>query len=962
VRSGEILKQGVFFALIISMVFSFIVIPGFSGLSFHLEGYDKLTARWERGLLEGWRELDWVPYRIKFADLPGGTSNFNFNVYHNNLYSGKLGIDNLENFRVGDENGDPVIGSVTASGPFYITPGKNSDRDIYYSLSVTFNTPSPGLSWYVYWDAHLAIGSSGWPGARLHAYSDITGNQDVPIRVAIYGVQVSISPSYQSGLSGTTLAYTITVSNTGNIIDNYDLAVSDDLGWGPSVYPLTLSVPAVDNRTATLSVAIPENAVGCTQDNITVTATSKSDNTVSDSDSCIAHVTFVVRGVNVSISPDYQSGLSGTTLAYTVTVTNTGNVPDNYDLAVSDELGWGPIVSPTTLEVPAGENRTATLSVTVPENALGCTQDNITVVATSQADNTVSDSDSCIAHVTFVVRGVDISISPETQSGIPPVTLHYTVTVTNTGNVWDNYVLTLDNTQPWVHSLDNGWLYVPPGENRVTTLHVSIPAEVPFCTWDYVTVTATSSEDPSVKDNAVAGAHSILIRAVDVSISPDYQSGLNGETLTYAVTITNTGNAPDTYDLVATDNSGWSPSVFPPSMTLAPGASDNATLSVTVPMNAMGCTQDNVTVTATSQADNAVSDSTSCIAHATIVRGVGVSISPSYQSGLNGTTLDYTVAVSNTGNVEDTYSLAASDNAGWALSFFPGSLTVPPWENRTATLSVTVPSNAIGCTNDNIMVTATGTGVDNSDSCIAHATIVRGVDVSISPRRYKALSGAMLPYIVTIRNAGNVDDNYDLTVGDNLGWGPVLSENSISVPAFENRSVMLTVTIPENVDPCTEDNIVITATSRSDITVTATETCVAHRTAPKLEFVTKYKIHVEIDLYLHTGSKIILAFYTFDNVYENENVIWSGTTPTWVFFLENVGHPENKSIRSVRLFLNDNEGSVISTLSAFIIRRDDLWGRLMQIRTEWPYANLEEKDALWVEILDIRAQWPYALP
>ena len=961
-RIGEILRRGVFFALIISVVFSFIAIPAFSGLSFHLEGYDKLTARWERGLLEGWRELDWVPYRIKFADLPGGTSNFNLNVYHNNLYAGKLGIDNLENFRVGDENGNPVNGSVTASGPFYITPGKNSDRDIYYSLSVTFNTPSPGLSWYVYWDAHLAIGSSRWPGARLHAYSDITGNQDVPIRVAIYGVQVSISPSYQSGLSGTTLVYIVTVSNTGNIIDNYDLTVSDELGWGPIVSPTTLEVPALENRTATLSVTIPENALGCTQDNITVVATSQNDNTVSDSDSSIAHVTIVVLGVNVSISPSYQSGFNGENLTYTVTVTNTGNVSDNYDLTVSDELGWGPIVSPTTFEVPAGENRTATLSVIVSENASGCTLDNITVVATSQADNTVSDSDSCIAHVTIIVRGVDISISPETQSGIPPVTLHYIVTVTNTGNVWDNYVLTLDNTQPWVHSLDNGWLYVPPGENRVTTLHVSIPAEVPFCTWGYVTVTGTSSGDPLVKDNAVAGAHSILIRAVDVSISPDYQSGLNGETLTYTVTITNTGNAPDTYDLVASDNSGWSPSVSPPSITLAPGASDNATLSVTIPENALGCTQDNITVAATSQADNTVSDSASCIAHATIVRGVGVTISPDYQSGLNGETLTYTVTISNTGNVEDTYSLAVSDSAGWTPAVSPGSLTVPPWENRTATLSVTVPSNAIGCTIDNITVTATGTGVSDSDSCIAHATIVRAIEISISPIRYRALSGATLPYIVTIRNAGNVDDNYDLAVGDNLGWGPVLSENSISVPVFENRSVTLTVTIPENVNPCTEDNIIVTATSRSDITVTATETSIAHRTAPKLEFVTKFKIQVEIDLYLHTGSKIILAFYTFDNVYENENVIWSGTTPTWINFLENVGHPENKSIRSVRLFLDDNEGNRISTLSAFIVRRDDLWRRLMQIRAEWPYASPEGRDALWKEILDIRTQWPYALP
>lgn len=95
-----------------------------------LEGYDKAAGRWERGLLEGWKELDWVPYRIKFAKLPKGTSNFSFNVYHNNLLGDNLGVDRLINFRVGDVNGNPVDGSVTVSGPFYKTPGKSSDRDI----------------------------------------------------------------------------------------------------------------------------------------------------------------------------------------------------------------------------------------------------------------------------------------------------------------------------------------------------------------------------------------------------------------------------------------------------------------------------------------------------------------------------------------------------------------------------------------------------------------------------------------------------------------------------------------------------------------------------------------------------------------------------------------------------------------------------------------------------------------
>jgi len=119
----------------------------------------------------------------------------------------------------------------------------------------------------------------------------------------------------------------------------------------------------------------------------------------------------VLRGVAVTISPSENSGPPGATLNYSVTVTNTGTLDDNYALTISDNESWGPTLNNYLFEnVQPGESRTATLSVTVPENAVP--EDNITVIATSQADNTVSDNDSCIARATYwtgtaVFRGLE---------------------------------------------------------------------------------------------------------------------------------------------------------------------------------------------------------------------------------------------------------------------------------------------------------------------------------------------------------------------------------------------------------------------------------------------------------------------------------------------------------------------------------------------------------------------------
>ena len=103
-------------------------------------------------------------------------------------------------------------------------------------------------------------------------------------------------------------------------------------------------------------------------------------------------------GVAVSISPIYQGGVPEATLAYTVTVKNTGDLTDSYTLTVGDNSGWGLALSENTLTIPAGENMAVTLSVTIPLGEV-CTFDNIFITATSMADNAVMDTDECFAHL-----------------------------------------------------------------------------------------------------------------------------------------------------------------------------------------------------------------------------------------------------------------------------------------------------------------------------------------------------------------------------------------------------------------------------------------------------------------------------------------------------------------------------------------------------------------------------------
>lgn len=107
-----------------------------------------------------------------------------------------------------------------------------------------------------------------------------------------------------------------------------------------------------------------------------------------------------IKDFDISISPDRLGGSPGGTLDYTVVVRNIGENVDTYDLTISDNENWGPTLSENLLEnVGPGENGTTTLTVKIPENAPLGAKDEITVTAISQSDNTVTDNDSCIAHV-----------------------------------------------------------------------------------------------------------------------------------------------------------------------------------------------------------------------------------------------------------------------------------------------------------------------------------------------------------------------------------------------------------------------------------------------------------------------------------------------------------------------------------------------------------------------------------
>lgn len=92
----------------------------------------------------------------------------------------------------------------------------------------------------------------------------------------------------------------------------------------------------------------------------------------------------------VALSADQPgTALAGSTITYTVSLTNTGNVVDLFDLALSGNT-WTSTLSATSLTLNAGESTTVQVVVTIPTDANIDDMDAVTVTATSQTNGAIT--------------------------------------------------------------------------------------------------------------------------------------------------------------------------------------------------------------------------------------------------------------------------------------------------------------------------------------------------------------------------------------------------------------------------------------------------------------------------------------------------------------------------------------------------------------------------------------------
>jgi hypothetical protein len=209
----------------------------------------------------------------------------------------------------------------------------------------------------------------------------------------VYGVLLSAN-SADSGPPGSIVTYTVSITNTGNSVDTYALAISGN-AWATDLSTDVVTLNAGENTAVLVTVDIPPGAMAGENDTATLTATSQNSSNTSDATDLTTTAEVIYA---VTLSPDVTgTGLPGDTVTYTLHLTNTGNVTDTFDLSVSSV--WTATLSLPGATLGTGQQTTILISVIVPAGAVAGDSDMATITAVSQGDNTITAAASATTTV-----------------------------------------------------------------------------------------------------------------------------------------------------------------------------------------------------------------------------------------------------------------------------------------------------------------------------------------------------------------------------------------------------------------------------------------------------------------------------------------------------------------------------------------------------------------------------------
>jgi len=629
-------------------------------------------------------------------------------------------------------------------------------------------------------------------------------------------------------LTGASVTFTHTVRNSGDLPGNFEVVGLNFVGAPPagwSIGAVTLtptSLPA--GGTATLTIVV--NTPGATPPpgevrirfRVGVVGTTRQTDPVDDVISIPTVRSFTFLPAD---DPLIRTVPAGADAIFEYTLTNTGNAPDSF--TVTPALpGGSPLVvqgvsaTPSLTGLAAGAASTVRVTIRVPS---ATSQGAYNFTVTAAASGGASPPPAVTRNARVVVTGGGAArIDPGTGTPDPvdvrtaPGTVTFVNTVTNTGNaaVPINVPASFSGPAGWTatttgNTCDDTPTIAPDG-TCTFTVQVSVPQGVDAGEYP-IQISATadnSAQDPPVSDFTATATITVNVqRFRGVELTPNREAeGAPGAVLTFTHTLTNTGNAADSFDLSVTSSApGWTATVSPAAALDVPrNGTRTITVQVAIPAGLGAGAETTITVTATGRDGGPVASATDVARVASIT---AADLSPGQRRNLNpGESVTYTHTVTNTGTTTTAFIIETSDSAaGWS-SAVTGSPTpaLGPGQSATITVQVTAPASAArGEQNTTLVrVRAVGEGTPALDEEEDITAVGPARGVIIEPDRSgEGPPNSTVVFTHTVRNIGVEQGLFRLTVAEANGWPATVAPDLVSLGPGSEIEVTVRVFIPD---------------------------------------------------------------------------------------------------------------------------------------------------------------------
>ena len=591
---------------------------------------------------------------------------------------------------------------------------------------------------------------------------------------ATYRLKLTAAPTQQSVFENEDANYTITIKNTGNTNDTFNLTVTNT---SADFAGLTKSVAQLDPGASTdVTLTVRDSSSGTYL--TTVTGTSFANPSKNSSVTVTTKVFASPTNYSMRIYSDRnsQSVEQNENASYILTIENTGNQPDTYILTLYNQSGINANLNKTEIGLEKGISANVILNVSGSE----VRTDYITLVTATSKN--VSTENSLVTK-TSIINALDLTVDASLRFVNTNEIATYILTLKNTGNKLHTFDLSTSGPGADRGTLNVSTVTLAVGQSKEILLNVSSATAGCYV----VTVTAADTQDSSktasITTTAIVTATPVY--GVSLTVDKNSQSVNINEIASYVLTIKNTGNQFDTYNLTLinprADTATLSKYV---TSNLSSGASETILLGVS---DSHGGSYE-VKVIVESQNDpgkhDSVTTTTSVLSYGVVITADSMS-KTAYVENI----LTFTLSVENAGNTEDSFDLTLSKQANLDTAFLSSNTTaeLAPYASKDITLTIKdnttdtywveiiATSQADPGKNDSIKVTA---AFKNTPEC--------GVALSVSPASKKVEKNEVALYIIHALNTGNVKDTY--TINTTTG---MLGKSSLTVSAGGTASTTL---------------------------------------------------------------------------------------------------------------------------------------------------------------------------